>query len=210
MGNTGKRNSRNSGKSNGKSNGEFGKSNNFCPKYMPPLSEFSHCFCPKISIAFSENSHCFFPNLPLLLPEFLLSARICHCFFPKFGQKQWNFFERPCTFCPKFPIYLKILYFRLGRVRYEKIRTCYCEQVYNSYRLKERSKLYLHNTSPFPKLHYRKFNLFYVSTPFGKALIRKNSQMLQISFFYTFTRDNTCGRVPPPTPSSPWCAIHYT
>ena len=57
---------------------------------------------------------------------------------------------------------------------------------YNSYRLKERSKLYLHNTtSPLLKLHYRKFNLFYVLTLFGrKALIRKNSQMLQISFVY--------------------------
>ena len=90
--------------------------------------------------------------------------------------------------CPKLPIYLKILYFyRFGRERYEKNRSCYCKQ-YNSYRLKERSKLYLHNTSPLPKLHYRKFNLFYISTLFfvEKKLLRKNSQNASNLIFYTY------------------------
>ena len=39
---------------------------NFCPKYFPPLSEFSHI---------------------LLLPKFF------HCFCPNFGKKQWQFRE---------------------------------------------------------------------------------------------------------------------
>ena len=141
--------------------GNSGKSNNFCPKYMPPLSEFSHCFCP---------------NLPLLLPEFAIAfTRNSAKNNGKFGQKQWEilgksnektrkaagyisgknygsfgqFHEltlfskliyfldqikilKDLAFCPKFPIiiiYLKILYFRLGREHYEQIRACYCEQV---------------------------------------------------------------------------------
>ena len=48
--------------------GNSGKSNNFCPKYMP--GRF-----PSFLIAFAQ----IFP---------LLSARISHCFFPKCGQKQ--------------------------------------------------------------------------------------------------------------------------
>ena len=42
---------------------------NFCLKYIPPLSEFSHCFCPNVYIAF---------------------ARISGKSNGKFGQKQWE------------------------------------------------------------------------------------------------------------------------
>ena len=158
----------------GKSTGEFGKKqweirikaieirakaiifarNNF---YMPPLSEFSHCFCPNFPIAFARIFHWFCPNIPLVLPEFPIA------FSRNSGKSNWELgllrsdwkFERTCIFCPNFlcpksPINLKIVYiYGFGRNRYEQIRACYCEQVYDSYRLKERSKLYLHNTSPF-------------------------------------------------------------
>ena len=140
-----------------KSNRNSGKSNNFCPKYMPPLSEFSHCFCPNFPNAFARIFHWFCPNFPLVLPEFPIA------FSRNSGKSNWELgllrsdwkFERTCIFCPNFlcpksPINLKIVYiYGFGRNRYEQIRACYCEQVYDSYRLKERSKLYLHNTSPF-------------------------------------------------------------
>merc|ERR1712074_97753 len=54
-----------------KSNRNSGKSNNFCPKYMPPLSEFSQCFCPNFPIGFARIFHWFCPNFSLVLPEFL-------------------------------------------------------------------------------------------------------------------------------------------
>ena len=46
----------------------------FCPKYIPPLSEFSHCFCPNLSIAF---------------------ARISGKSNGKFGQSQWEIRAKP-------------------------------------------------------------------------------------------------------------------
>ena len=195
----------NSGKSNGNlgqkqweirgnAMGNSGKSNNFCPKYMSPLSEFSHCFCPNFPLLnFAQISHCFFPEIrakaignSLLLPEFPIAfAQSSHCFCPNFPLlfpeirakayiniwakamrklgKRWDIFQAklcmevlgnfanchiifkiyfldqikilkdligcPNFLCPKFPIYLKILYFRFGRERYEKNRACYCEQI---------------------------------------------------------------------------------
>ena len=67
---------------------------------------------------------------------------------------------------------------------------------YKLYRLKERSKLYLHNTSPLPKLHYRKFNLVYIWTLFGKKALTEEFTNASNFIFYTYTRDNTYGRVP--------------
>ena len=58
---------------------------------------------------------------------------------------------------------------------------------YNSYRLKERSKLYLHNTSPLPILHYRKFNLFYFEPFLEKALTEEFTNASNF-IFYTYTR----------------------
>ena len=91
-----------------KAMGNTGKSNHFCPKYMPPHSEFSHCFCPTFSIAFarisgkamgnsgksnekfgqkqwenSESGGIYFGQKLLLLPEFPIAfARIFYCFSP--------------------------------------------------------------------------------------------------------------------------------
>ena len=70
-------------------------------------------------------------------------------------------------------------------------------------RLKERSKLYLHNTSYLPKLHYRKFNLFYISTLFGKKALTEKFTNASNFILYTYTRDNTYGRVPLPPPPPP-------
>ena len=78
---------------------------NFCPKYIPPLSEFSRCFCP---------------ICPLLLPEFPIAfARISGKSNGKFGQKQWEKLGKSnektrkaaayisgknYCFCPNFPL----------------------------------------------------------------------------------------------------------
>ena len=213
----------------GKSNGKFGKKQwEIRAKAITLARNICRCF-PSFLIALAQ-------IFPLLLPEFPIGfARISHCFFPKFGQKQWTNLgkamrkleKRSDIFQAKimevwgnftnwhiifkkyflnqikilkdlassarifsaqnshFPIYLKILYvYRFGRERYEKNRAWYCEQ--------ERSKLYLHSTSPLPKWHYRKFNLFYISTLFGKKkLLRKNSQMLQILFSIPTVREST-------------------
>ena len=102
----------------------MGKSNNFAQNnYMPPLSEFSHCFClkfpfllPDFAIAFGRICHCFWSEFAIAFPEIRVKA------MEKFGQN----FERPCIFCPKYNIYLNILYFRFGWKRYEKIWVCYC------------------------------------------------------------------------------------
>ena len=142
------------------------------------------------SLLLPKFSKCFCPNFPLVLPEFPIA------FSRNSGKSNWELgllrsdwkFERTCIFCPNFlcpksPIYLKIVYiYRFGRNRYEQIRACYCEQVYDSYR-REASYIYITLPPLIPKLHCRKFNLFYISTFFfGMKLLRKNSQMLQISF----------------------------
>ena len=85
---------------------------NFCPKYIPPLSEFSHCFCPnfgkkqweirtkpmgnsgksngkiwaKATRKLGKRRHIFRAKI-------IAFARISHCFFPNF----------PLLF-PEFPI----------------------------------------------------------------------------------------------------------
>ena len=61
--------------------------------------------------------------------KFWAISRIDVLFLKIYFLHQIKYFERPCIFCPKFPIYLKLLYFRFGQEGYEKIWTCYCEQV---------------------------------------------------------------------------------
>ena len=48
---------------------------NFCTKYIPPLSEFSHCFCPNVTTAFARISNSFCPNCK------------SNCFCPKLREK---------------------------------------------------------------------------------------------------------------------------
>ena len=83
---------------------------NFCQKYIPPLSEFSHCFCPNFgkkqwrirakAMGNSGKSNLrkfgqkqwenpasggilYFGQKLLLLPEFPIAfSLICHCFCP--------------------------------------------------------------------------------------------------------------------------------
>ena len=79
---------------------------NFCPKYIPPLSEFSHCFCPKFSIAFvrisGKSNEKFGQNRKsnwkiwakamrklgklrhIFRAKIIAFARISNCFFPYF------------------------------------------------------------------------------------------------------------------------------
>ena len=108
--------------------------------------------------AFARIFHWFCPNFPLVLPEFPIA------FSRNSGKSNWELgllrsdwkFERTCIFCPNFlcpksSIYLKIMYiYRFGRNRYiNKFGRAIVSRYNDSYRLKERSKLYLHNTSPF-------------------------------------------------------------
>ena len=79
---------------------------NFCPKYIPPLSEFSHCFCS---------------NLALLLPEFRVkqweirakamgnlgksNLKIGAKAMRKLGKRQHIYISgKNFCFCPKFPL----------------------------------------------------------------------------------------------------------
>ena len=121
--------------------GNSGKSNNFCPKYMQPLSEFSHCFCPNFPIAFARICQCCFcPNVPLLF------ARFCYCLLPLLLAKFVIAFSR------------------------------------NSGKSNEKT---------------RKAGE-YIS---GKIIAFARSNEKYFGQNYCF---------PPPTPSSPWCPIHYT
>ena len=78
---------------------------NFCPKYMPPLSEFSHCFCP---------------TFPLLLPEFPIAfsrisgramgnsgksnGKILAKAMRKLGKRRHIYFGQKSLLLPEFPI----------------------------------------------------------------------------------------------------------
>ena len=122
-------------KNRAKAMGNSGKSNIFSPKYMPSLSEFSHCFCPNLPLLFPEirtkamekfgqkqceNSESGGIYFGQKLWKFWAISRIDNIIFKMYFLDQINILKDLASLCPKFPIYLKILYFRFGRERYEK------------------------------------------------------------------------------------------
>ena len=100
---------------------------NFCSKYIPPLSEFSHCFCPnfgekqweirakamgklgksnektrKAAAYISGKNYCFCPNFPLLFPEFPIAfPPNFPLLFPEFPIALARISH---CFCPNFPL----------------------------------------------------------------------------------------------------------
>ena len=123
-------------KESGKSNGKFGQKQYFFPEIYAVAFRVFSLLLPEFAIAFSRNSgQKQWKNLGKSNAEnsesggiyfgqklwkFWAISRIDNITFKMYFLDQINILKDLASLCPKFPIYLKILYFRFGRERYEK------------------------------------------------------------------------------------------